>query len=125
VLSPRLTRLVRTTALGVVALASVGAVLSCSDSGTPRNSGVRPSNSSMNTASQKTFENSASFVDVTDDPVSLPGERTIYPPSTGNGGLLAGATSAPKTLALLAIACTVVIAARMLTAPRIPSRIRS
>jgi hypothetical protein len=114
----RFTFLLRTTVAGLLMVASVGGFAGCSSPGTQRDSTLRQSNSSLNTASQKTFENSASFVDVPDDdPVSLPRERVIYPPSTGNAGTATQRSDLLEAFALLSATVTLVTLTRRLTRP--------
>jgi hypothetical protein len=114
----RFTFLLRTTVAGLLMVASIGGFAGCSSPGTQRDSTLRQSNSSLNTASQKTFENSASFVDVPDDdPVSMPRERVIYPPSTGNAGTATQQSVPLETLALLGVAVTLLTFTRRLTRP--------
>lgn len=79
---------------------------------------ARPQTSTLNTASQKSLGNSAAFGDVTDNPVSLPSERTIQPPRTGNAGLLTPRHPLVSTIGLLAVALGAVTAARLLTRAR-------
>lgn len=79
---------------------------------------ANPAASDLNTASQKSFENSANLVDVTDAPVSLSSEKVIYPPSTGNAGLARGHGSDAAAVVLVGAAVLLVAGTRMFTAPR-------
>ncbi len=75
--------------------------------------------SNLNTTSQKTFGNSGNLVDVTDNPVSLPSEKVIYPPRTGNAGFATPPREATSVVAVLLLGTASLIAgSRMLTAPR-------
>jgi len=116
----RIRRLAASAALGLAALASLGAIVACSDHGAHAAPGARSASSSLNTASGKTFENSATLVDITDAPVSLPSEKVIYPPSTGNAGTLSSDREFAAAVVLLGTALIVTAAARIVTARRSP-----
>jgi hypothetical protein len=118
-LSRRISLFVGSTALALAATVSVGWLVASGDGSIGgRPSGSDAATSDLNTASQKTFENSATLVDVDDDPVSLPSEKVIYPPSTGNAGLAGAETSALAMVALAAVAASLIAAARFATAAR-------
>jgi hypothetical protein len=114
VLPHRLALILHTTTVGLLALATVGGSAACSDTGAHRESALRQTNAGLNTASQKTLENSASFVDVPDAQVSLPRERVIYPPSTGNGG-----TAAHRDITLIELLFLVVASVGVVTMTRV------
>jgi hypothetical protein len=101
--------------LGLGLLASLGWIAAASE--TPAR--TAPAGSELNTASQKTFENTGTLVDVTDAPVSLPSERVIYPPSTGGAGLVeATEASTVAGFALIGATLSLIAVARLATAPR-------
>jgi hypothetical protein len=112
VLPRRVTFLIGSAALLAAGVAALGWVFVSSD-------GTRvasPAASDVNTASQKTFENSASLVDVTDEPISFPSENVIYPPSTGSAGMSTAQSGREAALALSVVALALVALARILTA---------
>lgn len=117
-ISRRITLVVGSTALALAATVSVGWLVAAGNDatrGTP--TGSDSTSSDLNTASQKTFENSATLVEVDDDPVSLPSEKVIYPPSTGNAGLASPEQTPFTMLALAAMAVSLIAATRVVTAP--------
>ncbi len=119
-LSHRVTLFLGSTAFAVVATISAGWLVAASgdDSVNGTSSASDSTSSDLNTASQKTFENSGTFVDVTDNPVSLPSEKVIYPPSTGGAGLASRETSTLLAFLLLAMTLTLAAGARTATTPR-------
>lgn len=78
-----------------------------------------PQDPTINTAAQKSVGNSGAFIDVADDPVSFPAEKTIYPPRTGNAGLLPGGDR-PPYLVLLTATLALLGGARLLTRAALP-----
>lgn len=88
------------------------------DSASGTSSASDSATSDLNTASQKTFENSATLVDVTDNPVSLPSEKVIYPPSTGSAGLASPQTSTQRAFVLLAMTFAFAAGVRTATGAR-------
>jgi hypothetical protein len=75
-----------------------------------------PPNSEVNTSPQLTFENSGKLVDIVDQPVSLPRQKAIAPPSTGNAGIAqpSGDSKTPP-IVLGALALIIVAYARAST----------
>ncbi|MGE0228165.1 MAG: hypothetical protein AB7I38_03350 [Dehalococcoidia bacterium] len=109
----RLVLLVASTAAAVAGLTVLGAVvLSDSTRVTPA---ADTETSSVGTTAQKSPGNTGSFVDLTDNPVSLPAERTIYPPRTGNAGFAAVHQNAMLPLALVGAATVLIAIARAST----------
>ncbi|MEZ4554463.1 MAG: hypothetical protein R3B59_11265 [Dehalococcoidia bacterium] len=112
----RLVLLVASTAAAVAGLTVLGAVV-LSDT-TPPNPGVDTQSSTAGTTAQKSLGNTGSFVDLNDNPVSLPAERTIYPPRTGNAGIAAVHHDALLPLAFVGTATLLLGIARTATRRR-------
>lgn len=103
---------ITSTTLIVAALASAGIAIAGCGSGSDSDSST---SSNPNTAAQKTFVNSGNLLDVTDAPVSLPSEKVIYPPRTGNAGMAASHATINSALILLGVMAAVIAAARITT----------
>ncbi|MBX7110240.1 MAG: hypothetical protein K1X87_00105 [Dehalococcoidia bacterium] len=103
-------------AAGVIVLAGVAVAGAASVWPLKSHQSAGPVASNLNTASQKSVGTTGTFVDVTDNPVSLPSEKTIYPPRTGNAGL-ATPHQVPNTAIppLLAATAILLLAARFAT----------